>query len=57
MHYRPDRLEVMPGKIVDELQPKIDWQRRRPRDRRPGPPTWSSSSPTEVEQLLSTLAG
>jgi len=47
--------EGMPGKIVDELPPKIDWQRRRPRDRRPGAPT-SSSSPTEVEQLLSTLA-
>jgi hypothetical protein len=24
MHYRPDRLKVMPGKIVDELPPKID---------------------------------
>ena len=60
MHYRPDRMKIMPGKIVDELPPKIDWQRRRPRDRRPGAPTWSSSSPTEspteVEQLPSTLA-
>jgi hypothetical protein len=30
LHYRPDRLKVMPGEIVDELPPKIDWQRRRP---------------------------
>jgi len=55
MRYRPDRLKVMPGEIVDKLQPKIDCQRRRPRDRRPGPAS-SSSSPTEVEQLLATLA-
>jgi len=56
MHYRPDRLKVMPGKIVDELPPKIDRQT----------PTTSRSltrgadfvliPPTEVEQLLSTPA-
>jgi hypothetical protein len=56
MHYRPDRLKVMPGEIVDELPSKIDWQT----------PTTSRSPtraadfvlvlPTEVEQLLSTLA-
>jgi hypothetical protein len=56
MHYRPDRLEVMPGKIADELPPKIDWQRRRPRDRRPGGAGFVLVLPTEVEQLLSTLA-
>ena len=56
MHDRPDRLKVMPGEIVDELPSKIDWQT----------PTTSRSPtraadvvlvlPTEVEQLLSTLA-
>ena len=56
MRYRPDRLKVMPGEIVDELPSKIDWQT----------PTTSRSPtraadfvlvlPTEVEQLLSTLA-
>ena len=56
MHYRPDRLKVMPGEIVDELEPKIDWQRRRPRDRRPRGADFVPILPTEVEQLLSTLA-
>ena len=56
MHNRPDWLRVMPGKIVDELPPKIDWQT----------PTTSRSPtraadvvlilPPEVEQLASTLA-
>jgi hypothetical protein len=46
----------MPGKIVDKLPPKIDWQRRRPRDRRPGGAGFVLVLPTEVEQLLSTLA-
>jgi hypothetical protein len=25
LHYRPDRLKVMLGKMIYELQPKIDW--------------------------------
>jgi hypothetical protein len=25
VHYRPDRLKVMLGKMVYEFQPKIDW--------------------------------
>jgi hypothetical protein len=51
-----DTMWDMPGKIVEELQPKIDWQT----------PTTSRSPtraadfvlvlPTEVEQLLLTMA-
>jgi trehalose 6-phosphate phosphatase len=26
---QPDRLKVTPGKMVDELQPKIDWNKGR----------------------------
>ena len=29
MHYRPNQMKIMPGKIVGELPPKMDWQRRR----------------------------
>ena len=56
MHYRPDRLKVMPGKIVDKLPTE---------DRRATPTTSRSPTPgrrlrphppQEVEQLLSTLA-
>ena len=46
----------MPGEIVDKLQPKIDWQTPTTS----GSPTRAADVvlilPTEVEQLLSTLA-
>jgi hypothetical protein len=56
LHYRPDRLKVMLGKMVYELQPKIDWANAddlKIADRAAG---FVLSSPTEVEQLLWTLA-
>jgi hypothetical protein len=57
MHYRPNWLKVMPGTIVGELPPEIDWQRRRlqiadPEALRLLP----HPRPTGVEQLLSSPA-
>jgi hypothetical protein len=56
LHYRPDRLKVMLGKMIYELRPKIDWANAddleiadRARRLRP-------LLPTAAEQLLSPLA-
>jgi hypothetical protein len=48
VHYRPDRLKVMLGKMDYELQPKIDWAKADDleiADRAPAPT--SSSSPPQ----------
>jgi hypothetical protein len=56
VHCRPDRLKVMPGKMVYELQPKIDWANADDLEIADRAADFVLSSPTEVEQLLSTLA-
>lgn len=55
LHYRPDRLKVMLGKMVYELQPKIDWANADDLEIADGA-DFVLSSPTAAEQLLSTLA-
>ena len=56
MHYRPDRLKVMLGKMVYELQPKIDWANADDLEIADRAAAVVLSFPTEVEQLLSTKA-
>jgi trehalose-6-phosphatase len=56
VHYRPDRLKVMLGKMVYELQPKIDRANADDLEIADRAADFVLSSPTEVEQLLSTLA-
>ena len=51
MFAESDRRKVMPGKMVYELQPKIDWGNADDLEiaDRATAPTSSSSPPTEVE--------
>ena len=56
VHYRSDRLKVMPGKMVYELQPKIGWANADDLEIADRAAAFVLSFPTEVEQLLSTKA-
>ena len=55
VHYRPGRLKVMPGKMVYELQPKIGWANADDLEIAGRAADFVLSSPTDVEQPLSTL--
>jgi hypothetical protein len=56
VHYRPDRLTVMPDKMVYELQPRIGWSNADDLEIADRAADFVLSSPTAAEQLLSTLA-